>query len=194
VGHSVWIAVGRGELYLSLFVRSPTFYSPPIVDVSLTICRLFSLLRPDPLHVRRFSVVRSRDKSQRLQTVARDCAAPLPQAQARRATAEFMKLKVICECAQVQRLRVYLIGHLQLQNTEWLGYCTNEVHAVANSVGFELHSRLVHLINGQWNMWKQLLRHCYRAKLRWNASALASICAQNQFTISTSKLYKLFTN
>lgn len=68
--------------------------------------------RPDPLR-RRSSVVRSRDKYQRIQT-ATDCAAPLPQA--RHVAAVFVKFKMICECAQAQR--VDLIGHVQLLRTQ----------------------------------------------------------------------------
>lgn len=56
-----------------------------------------------------------------------------------------MKFKLICECAQAQR--VDFIGHLQLLRTNWLGYYTNEVHAVASSVECELQGRLVDLIN-----------------------------------------------
>jgi hypothetical protein len=70
-------------------------------------------LRSDPLHVR------SRDKSQRVQTVVKDCAVPLTQEQARHATEVKSDVRM---CPNQKSACIFNRTSTTAQNADWLGY------------------------------------------------------------------------
>jgi hypothetical protein len=126
-------------LFLSLYVLFDYILYPPhcgrFVNNMPTV--FFALLRQDPLHLRRFCVVRSRNKSQLIQTVAKDTTS-----QTCHSSVHEVKNDARMCLSPTSRSTA-------AENTNWLGYYANEVHAMANRVGCELHSRLVDLINRQ---------------------------------------------
>jgi hypothetical protein len=151
-GYSVWLQWVEPNCCLSdsLFVRSFLYY---ILYLSRHCGRIvsnmpavfFALLSQDPLHLRRYCIVRSREISTHTDSSEGLCSSITTSQACRSSVHEVKNYVRMCPIPTSRFNRTSTAA----ENTNWLGYYTNEVRAVADGVGWELHSRLVDLIDRQ---------------------------------------------